>query len=478
MLAETELADSGGWRTAQAPLLLTADFNACRLNTKKIVRDGSWWKRGRARWLFCCLGLAVTLARGADPETQKEVRELRQENRELKQQLSKQQQLIESLSAKVSTIEEAQKAQGNIPSGETAAPSGLQKLSGQTKVSLSGQLAAGFFWTDSHGAYPKGTFLVDEARLFLDMRAWEDVYGFVELDVMTRENGGTAVQAGEAYLDLERLVKWNGLDSLVNIRLGRFYTPYGEEYAVRNPMENPLITHSLMDFWGVDAGLELYGSQGPFQYAFTVQNGGVNPVNDFTADKSLALRLTYEPKKWLHLSASGMRTGELSVNNDQMSAMWFGNGFFRSIGDPASTHRFHADMVEGDVEFLFPRGHLKLAGGAAYYDDNDKVNDNRRDIYYYSAEGLFRFNQQFYAAARFSQIFADGGYPIIGNGTWGEYFYSKMTEDIWRLSLGFGYTPNPNLTFKIEYAIERGHTTSGEQRNREDFFGAQAAIRF
>src|SRR5881394_182957 len=170
MLAETELADSGGWRTATA-LLPTADFSACRLNTKKTVWDGSRWNRGRARWLFCCLGLAAVLARGADPETQKEVRELRQENRELKQQLAKQQQLIESLSSKVSNIEEAQKAQGNIPSSETVAPSGLQKLSGQTKVNLSGQLAAGFFWTDSHGAYPKGTFLVDEARLFLDARA-------------------------------------------------------------------------------------------------------------------------------------------------------------------------------------------------------------------------------------------------------------------------------------------------------------------
>jgi hypothetical protein len=120
---------------------------------------------------------------------------------------------------------------------------------------------------------------------------------------------------------------------------------------------------------------------------------------------------------------------------------------------------------------------VKLAGGGIHYDDNDRSADNCRDVYYYYAEGLFRFTKQFFGAARYSQIFADKGYPILGNGAWPEY-NAELTDNLWRLSLGIGYTPNPNFVFKIEYTLERGHTVSGESRNHEDFFGAQAALRF
>src|SRR6185503_13748539 len=140
--------------------------------------------------------------------------------------------------------------------------------------------------------------------------------------------------------------------------------------------------------------------------------------------------------------------------------------------------RFHADLAEGDVEFLFPRGHVKLAGGAVFYNDNDLTTDNGRKVYYYSAEGVWKFTKKFYGAARYSQILADDGFPILGYGNWGDYFDTNLTENLWRLSLGLGYQPNPNLVFKVEYSIERGHIVGGAGRAHEDFFGALAAIRF
>ena len=91
---------------------------------------------------------------------------------------------------------------------------------------------------------------------------------------------------------------------------------------------------------------------------------------------------------------------------------------------------------------------------------------------------MFRFTKQFFGAARYSHIIAEDGFPLIGHGTWGQYFYRELTDNLWRVSVGVGYTPNPNFVAKVEYAVERGETVSGIKREHEDFVGAQAAIRF
>ena len=38
--------------------------------------------------------------------------------------------------------------------------------------------------------------------------------------------------------------------------------PFGEEYQVRNAIDNPLVTHSLSDVWGIDEGVQVYGTLG------------------------------------------------------------------------------------------------------------------------------------------------------------------------------------------------------------------------
>ena len=438
-------------------------------------------RANQTNWRAAVLALALlgVTALCADEAVQEELRELRKQNRLLQEQLSKQQQIIDSLSTKVAGIERAQLTRDEISTGDkpSGANSIVQKISNQARVNISGQVAAGYFKTGADGQHPHGEFRLDEARIFFDAKVWEDVYGYVEVNAMTREGYDDGVRLGEAYIDFERVLKWNDLESLLNVRLGRFYIPFGEEYSVRYAIDNPLILHSLADFWGVDEGIELYGSHGPVQYAVAVQNGGHSPTFEATSDKSVTARITYQPKQWLKVSASGFRTGDLSVEEEGISEMWFANGFFRSLGNPNTT-LFHADVAEGDVEFLFSKGHLKLTGGGIRYDDNDRAANNYRDAYFYSAEGVFRFAKKFYGAARYSQIIADKGLPLVGTGSWSEYFEEELTENLWRLSLGLGFTPNPNLVFKIEYAFERGREVGGDSRNHEDFFGAQAALRF
>src|SRR5205085_1359294 len=155
-------------------------------------------------------------------------------------------------------------------------------------------------------------------------------------------------------------------------------------------------------------------------------------------------RVSYDPKPWLHLSVSGMRTGDLSVGGDVVSAVWFGGGWFRSLGS-ASTTKFHVNAVEGDAELRLSCCRLKAFGGYVDYDDNDPLGHNHRDVYYYSVEGTHDFNRHLYAAARFSQIFADKGFPIVGNSSVDEYLFGPLTENIWRLSMGLGYRWNSHV---------------------------------
>ena len=70
---------------------------------------------------------------------------------------------------------------------------------------------------------------------------------------------------------------------MLNVRAGRIDVPFGEEYLMRDAIDNPLISHSLPDIWGVDEGIELYGAAGKFSYVVAVQNGGIPATRDFTS---------------------------------------------------------------------------------------------------------------------------------------------------------------------------------------------------
>jgi hypothetical protein len=228
----------------------------------------------------------------------------------------------------------------------------------------------------------------------------------------------------------------------------------------------------------VDEGIEFYGAVGRFAYVVAVQNGGVSDTRDFNPDKSVAGRLAYDPTGWLHLSVSGMRTGDLSIQNDVLSAMWFGGGWFRSLASPITATDFHLNMVEGDISLRLHRVEVNAFGGYARYGDNDTAFDNSRDIYYFSGELVANLTRKLYSGVRFSQIFADDGFPIVGQSPIGSYLFGPLTTDIWRCSAVLGYRWNKNLVLKTEYSHERGREVSGVVRNDENMVSAHAAFGF
>ncbi len=402
-------------------------------------------------------------------DMQEEMKWLRQQNEILQQAMKQQQAVIDSLTRKVDRLE--------AQDGRTDETETVKKENGFgfNKVMISGEGGMGYFKSGSEGMFPKGDFRVDEAKLFVETPVFEDVYFYSEINLMRRESSDLTVQLGECYLDFENVSKLWNREGWMNLRVGRLDIPFGEEYIYRDAIDNPLISHSLTDFWGVDEGVELYGRVGKFSYVVAAQNGGANQERDFTGDKSVAGRVSYDPIKWLHLSVSGMRTGDLAIK-DYWSEIYFANGWLAPIGS-TNTTRFHANLVEGDVEVKLRRCKFHAFGGYIRYDDNDPVANNQRDIYFYSVEALHDFTHKFYAGARFSEIFAPHGYPIVGNGSMGSYLYVPSTE-LWRLSLGLGYRWSQNLLVKAEYSFERGKQVAGENRNHEDFLGVEAAFKF
>src|SRR5262249_36025160 len=160
----------------------------------------------------------------------------------------------------------------------------------------------------------------------------DEVYFFNEINLFTREEATLDLRVGELYLDAENLSRLWNRDRQLNLRVGRFDIPFGEEYLSRDAIDNPLISHSLMDLWGGDEGVELYGSWDQAQYVLAVQNGGHSGLRDFNGDKAVVARVGLDPTPWAHLSVSAMRTGALDVRNDRFSELWLGSGLVRSLG--------------------------------------------------------------------------------------------------------------------------------------------------
>jgi len=406
---------------------------------------------------------------------------LTQQNALLQQQVQQQQIVIEVLSNRVSAVEQTttqhdqqlDTLKTGAAEAQAAAKANRFNLG---NVTLSGEGGVGMLSSQADGRYPDTDFRVTEARLFAEAPIWGDVYFYGEADLATPENDSLNTELGELYLDFENVSQLWGIDQMLSVRAGRMNIPFGEEYLTRNAIDNPLILNSISDLWGIDAGIELYGSVGKFSYVAAVQNGGVS-TTDYTSDKAVTARLGFDPTRWLHLSVSGMRTGDQDAQNENWSALWFGNGWFKSIGGTGTTS-FNVNLVEGDVDLNFSRGQVKLFGGYIHYDDNDPAGHNKRDIYYYSAEGVVDVTRKFYTAARFSQVFIQNGFPVPGEGNFNDYFNTSLTTQLWRLSLGAGYRFSNRLVVKVEYAFEHGMEANGDHRNDEDFIGTQAAFKF
>ena len=398
-----------------------------------------------------------------------EVKGLVEQNRQLVEQVRAQQKQIDELRTRLDHLDSTDPVRPLPSTAES-----------DRQVRLSGEVGIGYFKSGRDGNYPNSEFRVDDARLFVEASVWKNVYFFGGLELTTREAGEEYFHVGELYVDAENLWSPDRKHTL-SLRAGRFNVPFGEEYQFRNVIDNPLISHSLADIWGIDEGVQAYGTLGPMHYNLAVQNGGNPALYDANSDKSVVARLSLEATSRLSLSVSAMRTGKLDVARDQFSALWFANAFFRALGPPATTSTFTAELAEIDANYHWSGGQLKGTVGWVSFDDNSTTADFSRHLSYYSVEGLQNLSEHLFAAARYSAIDAPQGYPLGGQGNAGKYFYNPFgprTKQLQRLSVGVGYRFGPPLVWKLEYSWEDGKLVNGTKRSNEDMLSSILGLRF
>lgn len=396
-------------------------------------------------------------------------------------------ELAQQQQAQIAELHSRLDAQASEVAEQEAAITELQETSfpasqvaparGNDRVIISGEAGLAFFAGEANNEFSNEEFRVDDARLTVEAQIHRNAYLVSTLELFRRESGNESVEVGSLFLDVENIF---GPDygRLFNLRLGRFDIPFGEEYLDRYVMENPLISHSVSDLWGIDQGIELFGDQGGFSYALAIQNGGTPLLRDFDSDKSIAGRASYQFSENFRFSASLMRTGDLDVAGDAQSELWIGNVVFLSLGS-AQTTKFWADLAELDFTYQWDGGALTGYYGQAWYDNNDPLGDSSRDFEFYSIEARQELGDRFYAAARYSAMEVDGGYPFSGNGDRNIYLYGGiLTEKLERLSVGFGYWPFQDVVFKLEYTFENGEQTNGEDRSDTDQIAAEVGVRF
>jgi hypothetical protein len=435
-------------------------------------------------WLICVLQ-ARSAESGGDVSTitipADAWREVLEQNRALRSQLESQQRQIDELRQRVDRFPIAAPFATDSSTDEMpSAPEPISRVEPNRRVILGGEAGVAFIAGEANTAFPNEEFRIDDARLFVEAEVARNVYVFTELELTSRESPDEFFRLGECYLEGADLpLPWSR-DHTFTVRAGRLDVPFGEEYQRRGVTENPLISHSLSDLWGVDEGLAVFGRVDAWDYILAVQNGGNPTLRDYLGDKSVTARIGVRPGRGWRTSASVMRTGDLSSSNDRFSEIWIGNGFFRAIGSPATTTEFSAELAQLDLRYDWRGGHALGAIGRAWYDDNDTAADNRRQLEFGQFEAQQALAPKFYGALRYSRISADGaGYPIAGHGTFGRYFFSpNFTDRLWRLGLGLGYDPVENLRLKVEYSWERGRLASGQPRTETDQFAAEAGVKF
>ncbi len=423
------------------------------------------------------LSSGVTLFGQDTGDLRKQLDEVREQNRLLQSQLQQQQRMIEQLTQQFSGLQQTNQQQLN---NYQALKAQVEGTDAPRKPSLSignviitGEGGVGFFASQRLAQYSTDELRIDEARLFLDAPVMQDIYFHAQLDLRTHDSSDDGSYLGELYVDFENLSRFWGVDDLVNFRMGQIYSPFGEEYQYRFAADNPLISHSLSDVWALEGGAEIYGSWKKWSYALAAQSGSLDLLKDHTSDKTVVARVGFDATPHLHLSLSGQRTGDLDAKTENLSGTWFGNLFFMPIGS-ANTTRYHIDIGEADARYSWKGGYVTGAGGYALYGDNDSPANNHRDIYYYYAEGVQNLWRKLYGAARFSQIYTPGGYPVMGDS---REFGVRM-EELWRLSLGLGYTFSEHLILKTEYTFEHGWRHNGSSRGHQDLFAIEAAFKF
>jgi hypothetical protein len=353
-----------------------------------------------------------------------------------------------------------------------------------TRVHLMGNADVEFLYGARHSSASGARFLIDNARLYLDIDlgrdlAWggqslaRDVSFYVEWDIARESQLENTI--GSLYLRLDAL---GGLDWL-NVKFGRFLIPFGEEYLRESEArpENPLLSFSVAAPYGWSEGILLFGSivrdRLDYFLALTSASEGLNSGSG--GQIQVDGKLDVHPAAGLVLSLSGLwigRLGSLSAPA-RTDVEWSGANLASfGWGSPVASFQDGAPIaadpdprlggtLAGEADVVWRDkglGRLWLGGGGLRIRSADAAAYDRTLAYWVAevvleGEALSASLEPCYFSVRYSAI-----------GTWNPnrgYLLGVLnagavlgynSKSVSTVSAGLGVHLSPRLVAKIEYS--------------------------
>ena len=280
------------------------------------------------------------------------------------------------------------------------------------RVRLSGSANAGWYGGAGHAVIPQDSFQIWDSRFFVDAELGRDIklgettlirdIGFLFEWNLVRL-GSLQNNVGELYADFQGL----GDSDWANVQVGRFQIPVGENYLrfAQGYHDNPFIYNTVGGPWWWDEGLRIYGREGKVGWVASVSDGQTQFNFDPNTDKQFTLKVFADPTPWLHVSASGLRSGPIgSSNSSAMGALWLGETWARPLGAGTTIDNYINGVVVpgdgpnrlkdsylagGDVILHFPDLVRIWLGGGWYGINSTGSNIYDRNLYYWIAEAVF-----------------------------------------------------------------------------------------
>ncbi|MBI3548829.1 MAG: hypothetical protein HY078_07315 [Elusimicrobia bacterium] len=301
--------------------------------------------------------------------------------------------------------------------------------------------------------------------------------------------------------------------SWLNAKLGRTFTPFGDEYLKWNQISNYFASWTVAFPWALDEGALLFGDILPnemLSYAASLQNGNAGMNFDDNVNKTGAIKLFGKPLPWLSFSSSFLnlgKQGNLAAGQRGSAEFWLSGFHIQPIGattanmgtatgasasNIVSGYLFEQDLkaVNDCGELWANFGYFKhMDGGGRQFD---------RYIRYYAAHvvaNIPKTEKKAYAGLRYSGIqtmsategyrFAGTQLAVAANGTSPYNNFNYNQRDLYRWSMVAGWWFDKNILAKAEYSFEDSHLISSAMsaannafRGHRNFFVAELALRF
>jgi hypothetical protein len=319
------------------------------------------------------------------------------------------------------------------------------------KLTINGNLSAGYLDNGSAGSADPGTFAVPTAHIVFGASFNADTSAVVRLNF----DDSTANGLDRAYIKMSNVIKKMTKSDMVNpdIYVGLMKVNFGEETWSNHTVDNALVTNSIGGLTGVDTGIEFRQNKLPIDlpvtlgYSLSFLNG-VNPLvmgtsSDENNTKGYVFKVMATMKSLpMYFSLSQYDSGRSVLGMPSLSNEALDTYALPVVvgGEYVKGYELNVryDLLEGAQKFdptsvpLFAdaKGVFRLAYGAGAAGPMNLIADGTTMM----LDAIYNVNKEYYLAFRYSSMDFDG-------------------DAFTRTSIGGGYRLSDKAILKLDYSL-------------------------